>query len=659
MDYLYFEEDQEEDQLKINYFPEEKSNINSLESLITFSKSENNHKLKEMIIDLIKYNKIIMKLGNLTDRKNQPVNFKYSLYQNLQKNIIEIIYIKDKEKKEEMINKIYAWYIDKLKLYEELKYMKIKSYISPEEFDDEKYVNKKYKDMFEERKKFISQTDKTKNEMRHRSIETYNKITIESLNNYKTKHILKIKKVKKSITKIGLEKKSESYYMGNKNVLNLKHENKNNDINLPFLNYSLLKANKEIIEAKNKLIAEKRNQEEAEKKINEFSMNKSKYKSNLVNKYEIKELINKYVKKNNFNSFILKKYQNNEFEFKSKKKNEEEKNKGDFSLIRRKSSIKESDIININDFEELENDSIEYDFNEEQPKSIRKITKYKTERIHKIPKKLFKEKILLNDIHNLNIKTNKIIDQENEKIIYNDITLKYPKNKINNQIFSKCLNNNKKIPTDSVAKLTFHNDIFRQRLLYKKLLSIRDKKERFSNSNINNFSQKNIFGDDYNFIKKNKFKLNFNLSAYDLNNIEKIKKNSNFINCSERKNNNKIRIYKINNSYNIYKDNYLDLRKSLSNYKKNEYIELLNLTKREQEDENLDEENKSDNLNNKEKLKNESNLEGKKLFKNKINAIKERKQISLSNAILNPNESNTFSKYYLPRSGSLLLSRYK
>ena len=658
MDYIFLEEDQAEEQIKINYFPEEKNKINSLESLITFSKTENNHKLKEMIIDLIKYNKIIMKLGNLTDTKKKPVNFKYSLYQNLQKNIIEIIYIKDKEKKEEMINKIYAWYKDKLKLYEELKYMKIKSYISPEEFDDEKYVNKKYKDMFEERKKFISQVDRTKNEMRHRSIESYNKISIESLNNYKTKHILKIKNVKKSITKIGLEKKSESPYIGRKNVLNLKHENKNYDVNLPFLNYSLLKANKEIIEAKNKLFAEKRNQEEAEKKINEFSMNKSKYKSNLVNKYEIKELINKYVKKNNFNSFILKKYQNNEIGLKSKKKNEVEK-KADFSLIKRKSSIKESDIINFNDFEELENDSIVNDFNEDQPKSIRKNTKYNTERIHKIPKKLYKEKILLNDIHNLNIKTNKIMDQENEKIIYYDITLKYPKNKINNQLFDKCLNNSKNIPTDSVAKLTFHNDIFRQRILYKKLLNIHDKKERFSNSNINNFSQNNIFGDDYNSIKKKKYKLNFNLSAYNLNNIDKIKKNNNFINCSEGKKDNKIRIYKINNSYNIYKDNYLDLRKSLSNYKKNEYIELLNLTKREQNDENLNEENKSNNLINKEKSKNESNLEEKKLFKNKIKVAKERKQISLSNAILNPNESNTFSKYYLPRSGSLLLSRYK
>ena len=237
------------------------------------------------------------------------------------------------------------------------------------------------------------------------------------------------------------------------------------------------------------------------------------------------------------------------------------------------------------------------------------------------------------------------MDQENEKIIYYDITLKYPKNKINNQIFSKCLNNSKNIQTDSVAKLTFHNDIFRQRILYKKLLNIHDKKERFSNSNINNFSQSNIFGDGHNFIKKNKYKLNFNLSAYNLNNIEKIKKNSNFINCSEGKKNNKIRIYKINNSYNIYKDNYLDLRKSLSNYKKNEYIELLNLTKREQNDENLNEENKSNNINNKEKLKNESILEEKKLFKNKVKVIKERKQISLSNAILNPNESNTFSKY--------------
>ena len=58
---------------------------------------------------------------------------------------MELIYTKEKEKKEDLINKIYLWYIDKLKLYEELKYMKIKSYIGPEEFDDERYVNENIK----------------------------------------------------------------------------------------------------------------------------------------------------------------------------------------------------------------------------------------------------------------------------------------------------------------------------------------------------------------------------------------------------------------------------------------------------------------------------------------------------------------------------------
>jgi hypothetical protein len=179
-----------------NYY-KEISNKEIIESLFNFLKGEENKHLNEMIMDLINYNKSLDNIENL--EQEQKTNFKYALYQYLQKNILEIIYIKDKDKKEEMINKIYLWYKDKIKLYDELKYIKIKSYNSPEEIDDEKYVNEKYKNLFEERKKYISQTERIKNEMRHRSLQSYNKDSIESFNNYKRKHILKVTNNKKKI----------------------------------------------------------------------------------------------------------------------------------------------------------------------------------------------------------------------------------------------------------------------------------------------------------------------------------------------------------------------------------------------------------------------------------------------------------------------------
>ena len=41
----------------------------------------------------------------------------------------------------------------------------------------------------------------------------------------------------------------------------------------------------------------------------------------------------------------------------------------------------------------------------------------------------------------------------------------------------------------------------------------------------------------------------------------------------------------------------------------------------------------------------------------KIVNIRYRKQQALSNAIMNPMEDNTFPKYFLPRTGSMLISK--
>ena len=670
MNYLYLEEEDEEKKLEYNISSKEINNKKIVESLINFTKKESNKKINEIIKDLINFKENYEKIGKLKlSEQNDQLKFRHSLYSNVQKNIMEIIYVKNKEKKEDLINQLYLWYKDKLKLYEDLKNIKIKSYISPEEFDDEKYINEKYKSLFEERKKYISETDRTKQEMDHRSIESYNKITYESISNYRRKHIIKIKNNKKLNSKISLEKRKCTPDIRRKNFFDSNYENKNYDINLPFLNYSILKINKTIIDNKNKLFSEKRSKEETEKKMNEYSMNKSIYKSNLINKYEIKELINEYTKNNNFNSILLKKYKNIKKDHKLQ--NDIHNIRDDYALIRRHSTIRNIEnqldkINNVNDYIDYNGyEDLDFNYTKEIPEQIfmRKGKKSLTEKSLNFPKRLFKnfgEKVLINDIHNLNSKTKKVIDQEKGKIIYKEIILKYPADKINKKLLNNCLNY-QKIPSDSVSKLAFHNDIFKQRLIYKKILNL--PKNISSKSNISN----NLIGDDYQFLKNYNHKLNFNLSSYNIGNLKKKKNITNFMGLSEEKKTNKVKVYKIQNNYNLYKDNYLNLRKSISDFRQNEYQELLNLTKKEKDNDNIDETAKTDNIiNNKKESKEIKNnkkeskdiLEDKILFQKRINIKKEKKQNILSNAILNPNESNTFSKYYLPRTGSLLLSRY-
>ena len=77
-------------------------NKDIVESLFHFSKNEDNKRLNEMLMDLINFNNNINNLDYLSEQKDK-INYKHALYKNLQKNIMEIIYIKDKNKKEDMI----------------------------------------------------------------------------------------------------------------------------------------------------------------------------------------------------------------------------------------------------------------------------------------------------------------------------------------------------------------------------------------------------------------------------------------------------------------------------------------------------------------------------------------------------------------------------
>ena len=635
--------------LKINNIQE-----NMLKIIINFSKKEKNEYLNEMIYDLINYNKEYDKETNHFTIKKKVSNFKYKLFQSLQKNVYEVVNVENKEKRKEIINRIYWWYRDKMKCFNELKYITKKTYIAPNEFDDEKYVNNKFKSLIQKNNIFISQTDKIKNDMNHRSIEIFDKKLLED---FKTKHILD---ADKKIIKYKVNPFIQSIrgIKAKKNNLSskLKNINTENDISLPLLNYSLLQIDKKLMENKNKMNMEKRNQEDIQNNIEQFGVNKAKYKSSSLNKYEIKKLVNSYIKANNFKTLFINK---NKHKIKNERYNNDNDNDNEINeeLSRTKTKLK-LDISHIINLNQDKNDIGNNNLINEMPARGKKRMK---SQLVKISRDIFKKmgkKIILEDIKNLNYKTNKIIDKEKEKIIYKEIILKCPTNKINNEkaILNKCTKF-KKLPPDSLSKLYFHNDIFKQKILYKKIINISTKKEEKNETNINEkLLDKNVFGDRYELIdhKSNRNVGKFNLSVYNMNNLEKIK-NFKLKNKETKENTSNYKIYKINNVYKLYKNNYLNLRKSISDFRKKEYEGLLNKISKCKS-----RENEESQKNDKDNIDILYNLNDKLLFKNKIsNLNKEKKHKYLSSAILNPDESNNFSQYYLPRSGSMLLTREK
>ena len=76
----------------------------------------------------------------------------------------------------------------------------------------------------------------------------------------------------------------------------------------PIYNFNDAYIENKIIESKQKNLALKRAQEEIKEKVKEFGLNRARYKENMNNKYELKNVINMYVNKNKFSSSLLQKY---------------------------------------------------------------------------------------------------------------------------------------------------------------------------------------------------------------------------------------------------------------------------------------------------------------------------------------------------------------
>ena len=97
-----------------------------------------------------------------------------------------------------------------------------------------------------------------------------------------------------------------------------------------------------------------------------------------------------------------------------------------------------------------------------------------------------------------------------------------------------------------------------------------------------------------------------------------------------------------NESFDNYRYNYLGLRKTIGEFKKYEYQQIMERLNKKKDI--IEEENKIA-------------IKFKDPLAQKISNIRYRKQKVLSNALMNPNEEHSFPRYFLPRTGSSLISK--
>ena len=150
--------------------------------VIDFSKREKNKKLDELISDL-KHFKEQNKIAKL------KTGFKYYLYENLEKNLIELSFLVNKQIKEDRLHKLYLWYKNKRETFEDLKKISSKSYKEPDEFDDLDVLNEK-----EEEKK-LNMEEENKIDINNNTLEDFYKhrnkdmLFKDMLEEYKRKHL--------------------------------------------------------------------------------------------------------------------------------------------------------------------------------------------------------------------------------------------------------------------------------------------------------------------------------------------------------------------------------------------------------------------------------------------------------------------------------------
>ena len=728
--------------------------------LFSFNISEQNAELDIMISQLADYRKHVQ-INRQNKKSKENVNSSvYSLFHFLEKNLLEISYISDKEKRIERIRTLYDWFKNKQKYYEDISTITMKTYKEKGEVDEQEALLMKKKDQ----KQIIS------DDSNHRNLELINK---RMLNEYERKRlrgpswainknlassqsiqplsILGKDSMLQTISMLsGSDIQTGDYttlyssvngtnYYTKKNFDNeaplfidrpeggllekdyISQAFSDNNIFLPPLNketkysYSYLRPTynfnevyleNKIMESKQKSLAIKRAQEEIKEKVKEFGINRARYKEKLNNKYELKNMINMYVNRNKLSSPMLRKYKiknkeenikkkikendnfnpdnsnnnnnlninfsfsntssparinpaqkysnssisemNEEIKFdypssKSIKKDIAKSNRDKINNSMKKISFSYSQKMKIYDFKENKekNDSSKQ-INKFTPKRTftnRKKTKFVKKRSNSQSSiisglKLFSEannKIKTDNIKNIDIKTNNILDIENIKTDNYKISL--PKEQIKTIILKKNKNNILKAP-DSLTTVTSNLPIIKEKFTYNNICQINSR--NLDNNNIESKTSQEIYGSNPNFHISP-------FNKYDIANINK--SNNHFIKKNQFEN--------LNQRYNLYKNNFLRMRKSISIDKKKEYESLVDKLRGKTINDYYYNDDFDDEMIEIENPGNSSivvnNIVGKSFGLKKSN--------SLLQAIVNPNDNPVYSQYYLPRNGSMLLSR--
>ena len=683
--------------------------------ILNFSQKENNKKFDELISDLeiFKkfYNKNYEKIKFESQYNDSSLyNTKLLLYSILEKNMIEVSCVTNKEIRTEKINTLYNWYKDRTKVNEVLRNINEKTYKDINEIDEEEPENQNQEDKVEPIKN-DRETDPHRNEkffdkklvnnyrrkiLSKRLEEKYNKIQIKAnddidkeLNikdeNYLAKTLLSLKdhefsgggnystfysyKFGTNTTSFGKFHQTENDIIPFRETAKAgKHENNffpnfnkttktyyppivsetkfSYSYNRPEYNFKNMVYENKILKSKTKLLAEKRTHEEIQSQIEMMGKMRAKYKEDVNYKYEVRDVVDMYSKLNDFVSPILQKYKlkpsksmndlkenkkitaKNIFKERPSIKNKDT-NTGIRQIIRNKNANIETED-KINSKKSSRKTSTEF----EQMLSISPIKEDNKNIMTKIkPNKIQNERKIFSGILD-KIKVDSIKNIENKKLIEPlKLTKLKIKMKINKEnIQNRMLNKVKKITSrphpEIITNLMTTDTLFQAHKNYETLCSIKKRtpsveiNHKLDNNNIN-ASLEEDEEDNYN---------NFCLSLYGGGNLKKLNKNRNQNKILPPSINTvtKIKYNQMHKTYDLNKDNYLNLRKTLSDWKKAECLTLLNELTKNKTTKIEEEKNKKSNL---------------------------RRQYSVLNAIINPRDKFEFSQFFLPRTGSMLLTK--
>ena len=689
--------------------------------VLNFSEKEKNKRFDELISDLeiFKqfYRQNLEKIKLESERNYSSLyNTKLLIYNVLEKNMVEISCLSNKDVRINRINNLYNWYKEKMKINEDLRRINQKSYkdvnevidedlndlenqkeqndnnkligkdfeIDPhrnEEIIDKKIVNdyqrKVLSKNLEERFHKIqnNENDETNNEINIKDDGELAK-TLLSLKNqefsgggtYSTFYSYKFGTNATSFGKFrqtdndfpnfretakggrqensffpSYNKATKTYYPPIVSETKFSYS-----YNRPEYNFENMTLENKIIKSKMKILAEKRAQEEIKSQIELMGKTRAKYIEQVNNKYEIRNVVDMYSKLNDFSSPLLQKYKlresksmsdikdnnKNIFNKKPQIKNKD-LNIGIRKMVRNDTNYKSNTVIENGDKIKLKLKEQKNLFESEQKMSNSSNKEVNKNIITKLkPKKNQKDTKIFSGILD-KIKLDSIKNIENKKIMEPlkmnkvKIKLKINKEKIQNDM----LNNIKKFAakpnSEIITSLMNTDSLFQTNNNYGILCNLNKRKSSVDIIN-NNQNQDNT--NESREEEEENYYTNNCLSLFDQGNLKKLNQNKNQNKIYPQSTNSltRIKFNQIHKTFDLNKDNYLNLRRTLSDWKKTECLSLLNkLTK-----------NKTPKIE-EEKFK-KSNL---------------RRQNSVLNAYVNPKDKFEFSQFYLPRTGSLLLKR--